>query len=1302
MNEPRSAADSGEATATGNPTRTPLRRTNLAVVTLLSAIWAVSSGDPLSAQPPELAAPAVSGKLVAPDGSLASDVEVRLIPSPGNYARRLRELGETDAIPVVDRSRTNTDGRFVLTAPHIGPYRLEILAAVPDTTPPTVAAPVYALLLPLAEPMVLPPIQLPRMHDLAVGVRDEAGKPIEGALVVARTTRRSNRERRSVERVQPRPTSPWRRAAQPREPELAQPTFDRATTRTDAQGIARLSLPTADANVIVAAPGFELRASLIEGGRGLFQLRRDAGVTLRVRDQLGAPVPRAVVRIGESMSVPLALTDGRGEATVGLSTTQGISFQVETADRAFGQTSPIRSTDDNSAEPRTVDVTVAPAIELAGRAVDATTRLPVPGTTIWLNGRSGDHAWSDAAGSFTLRTRDDVGALHLSATALGYRAQAMSVPLERVRSREVISVVLNPAATFTGTVTDSSGHPVAEAQLLVDRLDPADAGNYAARSGTYYQWRTAYGRDQQTTSASDGTFRLDGLDRHLSYLLTVEARGFVRYAVELPATGTSGAQNALDIVLGRGHRTWGKIVDPDERPVSEASIAMAPAIRDARGGVSVSADSYLTATSDAEGVFEFPAVGTGSYQLTVDHAEFTGRTPMSIAIPAGEGDVDVGVFTLTPGKQIEGLVFGPDRRAVAGARISAFDGRPVPSPIDAGSRGATTDDDGRFRIGGLPDRPVQVAVEADGFAHYSMKGVRPGTGELLEIELGRGATLAGRVVDAAGDAISGAFVTIHSRDPDVWRSSFQPPIAETDADGRFHFELLRSGPWSASAFHREGGSSRAESGPIRLEDGVVREIELVLSTADAEVTGIVADHNGDPVANAEVTIIGSGAPAGASPRSGPSWQTGADQRGRFQYRGLPAGAATIIASHPEYRVIPREIRLESGSNKISLTLQPGLDITGTLRSEDGLPIALGEIDAELQPAAGQHPLSDDVVWRRGGVHRSAHAVSDRNGDYRLAGLDTGVYTLRAWADGYGAGGPSHRVQLEGGSVAGVDLVLPAEATIEVRVAGASTSDPHVGAHQGHQYDNYRPATQDPGGAYRIEGLGPGDWTVTAQDSDGRRTEQTVSLSPGDEAVVELRFEEGLRLTGWVTLGGQPPGGGNVALVSGNLYPRWTELDRDGRFELRDVLPGVYDLTIGVPGAVGIDPGTIYERRIELQRDEDLRLDLEAPAVLIGLVRDTEGRALAGASLIAIAAGAGAAPPSAPGLTAVLSTQGMGGTAISGPDGRFELRSAPGPYDLHVAREGFETRTVTVDLAPAEHRQGLVFELRPASPSGEPQ
>ena len=183
----------------------------------------------------------------------------------------------------------------------------------------------------------------------------------------------------------------------------------------------------------------------------------------------------------------------------------------------------------------------------------------------------------------------------------------------------------------------------------------------------------------------------------------------------------------------------------------------------------------------------------------------------------------------------------------------------------------------------------------------------------------------------------------------------------------------------------------------------------------------------------------------------------------------------------------------------------------------------------------------------------------------------------------------------------------------------------------------------------------------------------------------------------MTVAGQPPGGGNVALVSGRLYPRWTDLDRDGRFELPAVQPGVYNLVIRVPGAAGDTAATIYQRRVELRQDEELRLDLESPAVLTGLVTDSEGRPLAGAILLAVQAGTDAISPSA-----VLSGGGMAGTALTDADGRFELRSAPGSWDVQIVRDGFETLIVPVELASAEHRQAPVFELRPGTASGNPR
>ena len=65
-------------------------------------------------------------------------------------------------------------------------------------------------------------------------------------------------------------------------------------------------------------------------------------------------------------------------------------------------------------------------------------------------------------------------------------------------------------------------------------------------------------------------------------------------------------------------------------------------------------------------------------------------------------------------------------------------------------------------------------------------------------------------------------------------------------------------------------------------------------------------------------------------------------------------------------------------------------------------------------------------------------------------------------------------------------------------------------------------------------------------------------------------------------------------------------------------------------------------------------------------------------------------------SAVVYTGSFAGTTTTDVDGRFELQSAPGSYNLLVASGGFSNQVVPVELAPAEHRQGLVFELRQAT------
>ncbi len=356
----------------------------------------------------QAAPPTVAGRLVGPDLKPAVGLEVQLIPVPGSYVRRLRELGVADAVPIIDRTRSDSEGRFELVASRAGPHQIEVLAAAPQTETPAVVAPVYVRRVLRAKPNTLAPVQLPKMHDLVIGVVDDAGRPVKGALVLVQASEWSD-------------PSSWVHKGK------TSPTFGRASARTNEEGMARFSLPTAASSVAVSAPGFNLSVDDLSRDRAAFRLTRGDGVTFRVLDRDGVPVPRAVIRVGEYQAIPLALTNDRGEATVGLAKRKGISYQIEAQDGSFARTAPVKREPPTSGGPQVVEVRVWPGFELQGQVVDAATKRPVELAALWIDDelegtdRGLDRlVWAGPGGEFTLKTRADYVPESIRIAAAGY------------------------------------------------------------------------------------------------------------------------------------------------------------------------------------------------------------------------------------------------------------------------------------------------------------------------------------------------------------------------------------------------------------------------------------------------------------------------------------------------------------------------------------------------------------------------------------------------------------------------------------------------------------------------------------------------------------------------------------------------------------------------------------------------------------------------------------------------------------------------------------------------------------------
>ena len=212
---------------------------------------------------------------------------------------------------------------------------------------------------------------------------------------------------------------------------------------------------------------------------------------------------------------------------------------------------------------------------------------------------------------------------------------------------------------------------------------------------------------------------------------------------------------------------------------------------------------------------------------------------------------------------------------------------------------------------------------------------------------------------------------------------------------------------------------------------------------------------------------------------------------------------------------------------------------------------------------------------------------------------------------------------------------------------------------------------DQRGAFRVEGLGPGEWQVEARAPGfGKATERGVRVPRAGELVLELAsasFLEGHVLAA----DGAPAGGAEVTAIGGR-EPATAIASELGAFSL-EVSPRSWQLSA---------------RRGGESAALDKPVSVSAGQTTGGLVLRL-GRASAIEGTV-VAAGSGRAIASARIDVSPYGHDADSGRAVSVPDGSYAVEGlAPGSYDVVVSADGFladERRAVTV-------LQGQRFPLR---------
>lgn len=711
-------------------------------------------------------------------------------------------------------------------------------------------------------------VEMTAGRTVAGRVVDRAGAPVAGARVVAGGTASDVTDERGAFRVAGVPPSE---------------TTIYAWTAELAHGSADVA---ADADVA----GAEIR---IESPRLL---------TGRVRVDGGGPLPvGVVVRMIQPESIgpyddesdawdrapPVRVAaDGTFSATT-LAHAKSVKLRADAP--GWVTPTPLAVVVEGAAADRRIELGIAPAPRFEGRVVDDATDAPVAGARIALDLTGGMRpgrqfvprspepvATSDANGRF-VAAELRAGRFSGRVAADGFVARTFDAVVPS--AEDTVLRLRRAERLFAGRVVGPDGRPVADASVTAH---PEDAGGDASAETPW------------ATTRADGTFEVAGAARDGTWCVQAcPPSGGAFPSRWVRVDGVAVGRTDVEIVLRAARRIAGRVFGSDGAPARGVTVSTTFAA----GGVALP-----TARTGDDGSFVLEGLDDVRYGLRVD-APCDPAWDVSVAIcrdlvaivadvPAGAEDL---VVRLERGASVAGTLEGGDGRPVADAWIVAFvsrgdDAARARRPGGRNATGARTDAAGRFSIGGIPPGRVRLlrsvpATDGDGRAYLPLTGGEDVAAGATGVKLREATytTVAGRVVDEAGDGVVGARIEVCP----TGRPRTAVGSATTAADGTFHVERLDAS--HTFTVHAWKPGALAPAAVADVAPGAA-DVALRLSRG-LTVSGRLTDAAGQPLPGIyELVPEGDGRTT--------QFETTAD--GRFDVRGLTPGTWRV-----ETRVVRR-------------------------------------------------------------------------------------------------------------------------------------------------------------------------------------------------------------------------------------------------------------------------------------------------------------------------------------------------------------------------------------------------------------
>ncbi len=843
----------------------------------------------------------------------------------------------------------------------------------------------------------------------------------------------------------------------------------------------------------------------------------------------------------------------------------------------------------------------------------------------WTNSEPPITARTDAEGRFNIRLRQP-SPVELHVDAAGFAPKTFP----SVAPGRGLVVTLAKGRVLEGVVRDgASGAPLAAARVF-------------AHSGRGW-WQGSLPPDgfRETTTDAKGRFRLEGLS-NAPVTLAASAPHYARTHRNGVTPGTS-----VELLLLRGTSISGSVIGPNREPVAGAQVQ-----------AETDQEVLTRESTDAEGRFTIPISNSGMHRVWAFRPNL-GASQIEEAHVARDSEPRIELHIETA-SNVVGRLVGPSGPLPGSVSVVELDEQT--SQALGNVLRTEAGPDGRFRLGGIPPGAHALGVRAEGFApqrvEVTVAGKPDETVDLGDIELERGLTIRGRVVNVEGQGVAAARILglFAGDSPSV-------PDTTADWDGSFVLAGLEPGTYWLNV-------AAAGHGGVKRQVAAGSQDVLVTLAPAGTLTGSVVDERGSAIEAFTVS------PRATAPRSdivisqAPVAVEASD--GRFVLEDLAEGTYVVEADAAGRRPGTSDAVTVRSGHSVDvgrIRLEAGATVRGVVVDSGGLPIAAA-----------------DVIAIGASRHRApSRGSSGRDGSFELQAVPFGVVDICAQHPDYAAGKTTLETE-PGAPTPSVRVVLSAGGRVEGharRRDGSGVPSANVEV----QASEIRPQSQwlrqhspvsPTDGSFVVEHVPAGIALVRLSTSSTIRWEQ-VTVIEGQTTRVDFLFRDVL-VTGRVTRKGEP-----LAQVRVRVGPAHVPVRPPGPFAAPETEPkrglamtspdGAYELIAEQPGRASLaveepDFSVNYlHRMVEIPDADTFTLDVAIDGVpLSGLVVDEDTDAPVGGAAVA-------AYPKVQGKDGLVAVD-------AGPDGRFSMDVTPGDYRLVGQASGFASDGTDMTVGPA--------------------